>query len=61
VIPIPGTKRIKYLEENLGALKLKLTDEDNKRIRKAIDAREATGDRYPPGFAVNLFADTPEL
>lgn len=31
-IPIPGTKKIKYLEENLGALEAKLTEQDNVQI-----------------------------
>ncbi|KAJ6462732.1 NADP-dependent oxidoreductase domain-containing protein [Mycena vitilis] len=50
VIPIPGTKKIKYLEENIAAGKLTLSPED-------VQA----GDRYPPGLKETLFADTPKL
>src|ERR1700741_3293281 len=47
VIPIPGTKRIKYLEENAGALDLKLTAEDLKRIEEVAPKGVASGLRYP--------------
>jgi len=61
IIPIPGTKKIKYLEENLGALKIQISDEENKEIRKAIENTEIHGGRYPPAMASALFADTPPL
>jgi aryl-alcohol dehydrogenase-like predicted oxidoreductase len=44
VVPIPGTKRVSYLEENLAAAEVQLSDEEVKRIAEAIPA--ATGDRY---------------
>jgi aryl-alcohol dehydrogenase-like predicted oxidoreductase len=44
VVPIPGTKRRKYLEENLAAADVELTDEDLARIDAEIPA--AAGDRY---------------
>ncbi|QRW16405.1 aldo/keto reductase family protein [Rhizoctonia solani] len=50
IIPIPGTKNIKYAEENLGALKVKLTPEDIKTIRQAITETELTGDQYPAAY-----------
>jgi aryl-alcohol dehydrogenase-like predicted oxidoreductase len=43
VVPIPGTKRMRYLEENVGALALTLTAQE----RAELDALEAVGDRYP--------------
>jgi aryl-alcohol dehydrogenase-like predicted oxidoreductase len=46
VVPIPGTKRISYLEENLAAAEVELSDEDVERIAEAIPA--AAGDRYDP-------------
>jgi aryl-alcohol dehydrogenase-like predicted oxidoreductase len=61
IIPIPGTKRLKYLKENMGALNVKLTDEENKEIREAIDKTEIHGDRYQPGYASNLYVDTVPL
>ena len=59
VIPIPGTKKIKYLEENLGALDVKLTSDENTEIRKAIEAAEVHGSRYPEAMMGILFGDTP--
>ncbi|GGS17718.1 aldo/keto reductase [Deinococcus knuensis] len=53
VAPIPGTKRVKYLEENLGALNVTLTPEDLTRIDGAFPQGAAAGDRYPDMSAVN--------
>jgi len=61
VIPIPGTKKIKYLEENLGALNVKLSAEELASIRKAIESTEVHGTRYPQAMLGALFADTPKL
>jgi aryl-alcohol dehydrogenase-like predicted oxidoreductase len=47
VVPIPGTKRRKYLEENVSALQLQLTAEDLARIEKAAPRGAAAGPRYP--------------
>jgi aryl-alcohol dehydrogenase-like predicted oxidoreductase len=47
IIPIPGTKRRKYLEENVGALKVKLTPEDLRRIDEVAPHGAAAGQRYP--------------
>jgi aryl-alcohol dehydrogenase-like predicted oxidoreductase len=44
IVPIPGTKRVSYLEENLAAADVKLRDEDVQAIAEAIPA--AAGDRY---------------
>src|SRR5271167_2872322 len=44
VVPIPGTKRVSYLEENLGAADVQLSDDDVERI--AQDVPTATGARY---------------
>ena len=47
VIPIPGTKRRRYLEENVGALRVRLTTADLLRIHQAVPPGAATGERYP--------------
>jgi len=47
IIPIPGTKRRKYLEENAGALQVKLTPEDLRRIDEVAPRGAAAGGRYP--------------
>ncbi|WP_121012798.1 aldo/keto reductase [Saccharothrix australiensis] len=46
VVPIPGTKRVKYLEENVAAASLTLSADDLRAIEAAAPA--AAGDRYPP-------------
>jgi aryl-alcohol dehydrogenase-like predicted oxidoreductase len=46
VVPIPGTKRVKYLEENLAAAEIELSAEESERIAEAIPA--AAGERYDP-------------
>src|SRR5207302_2644620 len=47
IVPIPGTKRRKYLEENVAALEVKLTAEDLRRIEAAFPSNAAAGPRYP--------------
>jgi aryl-alcohol dehydrogenase-like predicted oxidoreductase len=47
IVPIPGTKRRKYLEENLGALGVDITPEDLKRIDEIAPKGAAAGARYP--------------
>jgi len=47
IIPIPGTKRRQYLEENAGALNMKLTPEDLRRIEEVAPKGAAAGLRYP--------------
>jgi aryl-alcohol dehydrogenase-like predicted oxidoreductase len=47
VVPIPGTKRREYLEENVGAVDIELTDDDLRRIDEAAPAGAAAGQRYP--------------
>jgi aryl-alcohol dehydrogenase-like predicted oxidoreductase len=47
VVPIPGTKRRRYLEDNLGALDVALTDADLARIDEVLPPGVAQGTRYP--------------
>ncbi len=47
IVPIPGTKRRKYLEENVGALNVKLSQEDLARIDEVFPPDIAAGKRYP--------------
>ena len=53
IVPIPGTKRRKYLEENAAAAAIELTDEDLGRIDEAAPKGVAAGDRYPDMSSVN--------
>jgi aryl-alcohol dehydrogenase-like predicted oxidoreductase len=47
IVPIPGTKRRKYLEENVAAVDLKLSQEDLARIDEVFPPDVAAGKRYP--------------
>jgi aryl-alcohol dehydrogenase-like predicted oxidoreductase len=49
IVPIPGTKRIKYLEENAAAVKIKLSPSDLARIAEAIPSEAVAGPRYSEG------------
>ena len=46
IVPIPGTKRRKYLEENAGAADVTLTEEDLRRVEEAMPKGSAAGERY---------------
>ena len=48
VVPIPGTTRRKHLEENVGALGVKLTAQDLARIDEVAPKGAAAGERYAP-------------
>ncbi|MBS0359098.1 MAG: aldo/keto reductase [Proteobacteria bacterium] len=50
IIPIPGTKRTKYLEDNLGALNLKLTQDDLTELENLFPLNVAKGAKYPDAF-----------
>jgi aryl-alcohol dehydrogenase-like predicted oxidoreductase len=53
IVPIPGTKRVTYLEENVGAVDVQLTDDDLRRIEEAFPKGATAGDRYPDMSTVN--------
>jgi aryl-alcohol dehydrogenase-like predicted oxidoreductase len=48
IVPIPGTKRAKYLDDNIAALDVKLTAEELARLDEILPAGAASGDRYAP-------------
>jgi len=52
IVPIPGTKRRKYLEENAAAADLNLSQEDLARIDEVFPANAAAGQRYPEHMMV---------
>ncbi|UUZ81158.1 aldo/keto reductase [Paenibacillus sp. P26] len=54
IVPIPGTKRRVYLEENAGALQIELTEEDLRRINEAAPKGAASGTRYPEASMKSL-------
>ena len=53
IVPIPGTKRRTYLEENIGATEISLTQEELSRIEQLAPQGVAAGDRYPDMSTVN--------
>ena len=56
VVPIPGTKRRSYLEENLGALDVELTPEDLAAIEEVTLRESVAGARYNPEMMANVNA-----
>ena len=53
IVPIPGTKHLKYLEENIEALEIELDEEDLSRLDEAAPKGTTAGDRYPDMSTVN--------
>jgi aryl-alcohol dehydrogenase-like predicted oxidoreductase len=52
-VPIPGTKRRRYLEENVDAAEIELSEEDLRRLDEAAPVGATAGDRYPDMSGVN--------
>ena len=48
MVPIPGTKRLRYLEDNMGAANIKLSDADLKKISLKLAEFQIVGERYTP-------------
>jgi aryl-alcohol dehydrogenase-like predicted oxidoreductase len=55
VVPIPGTKRAAYLEENIGALAVRLDPDDLREIDEAMPPGAAAGTRYPEAQMKGVF------
>ncbi|KAL3691723.1 hypothetical protein R1sor_005374 [Riccia sorocarpa] len=60
-VPIPGTTKLKNLEENIGALKIKLTPEEIKAVEDAVPVEEVKGDRYADMSKTWKFNSSPPL
>jgi aryl-alcohol dehydrogenase-like predicted oxidoreductase len=54
IVPIPGTKRRKYLEDNLGADKVALAPDEVARIDAIFPLGSASGERYPEAMMANV-------
>ena len=54
IVPIPGTKRVPYLEENVGAFDVELSADDLTRITDAFPKGVTAGDRYPDMSTVDV-------
>jgi aryl-alcohol dehydrogenase-like predicted oxidoreductase len=46
IVPIPGTKHVRYLDQNIGALEVRLSDEDLRRLDEILPPGAAAGQRY---------------
>jgi aryl-alcohol dehydrogenase-like predicted oxidoreductase len=53
IVPIPGTKRVRYLEQNAGAVDVELSADDLDRLEEAFPKGVAAGDRYADMSTVN--------
>jgi hypothetical protein len=60
IIPIPGTKKLKYLEGNWGALDVGLSDEDEQEVRSFLEMVEIAGRPMPKAFESYNYRDTAE-
>ena len=58
VAPIPGTRRVTYLEENVGSTEVKLSDDDLKALETAVPRDAVVGDRYGDMGSVSASALT---
>jgi aryl-alcohol dehydrogenase-like predicted oxidoreductase len=54
IVPIPGTKRLSYLEENVAAVEVELSEDELRRIDEAAPKGATAGDRYADMSPVNL-------
>ncbi|SCO92659.1 related to pyridoxine 4-dehydrogenase [Fusarium oxysporum] len=61
IFPIPGTTRQERLEENLRALDIQLTHQEENTIRNVCENAQVVGKRYPDAVISSCFADTPAL
>ncbi|KAK1752349.1 Aldo/keto reductase [Echria macrotheca] len=60
IFPIPGTKKMKYLEENCEAAGVELTDQEEREIRAFLEGVEVAGDTVPEAYKGHLYVDTVE-
>ncbi|KAL7613990.1 hypothetical protein Lser_V15G06232 [Lactuca serriola] len=61
VVPIPGTTKIENLEQNIGALSVKLTPEDMAELEAIASSDSVKGERYGAGIATYKDSETPPL
>ena len=54
VVPIPGTKRVNYLEENLGALEVELSKDELAQLDEIVPKGKAAGSRYPAAMMASV-------
>jgi aryl-alcohol dehydrogenase-like predicted oxidoreductase len=55
IVPIPGTKKLERLDENIGAVAVKLTPDDLREIESAASKIKVQGDRYPEALEKSTY------
>ena len=60
IFPIPGTKKLKYVEENWKSVDVHLSADDVQEIRRFVESAELAGHYMPPQFEGYTFTDTAE-
>ena len=61
IFPIPGTKKVKYLDENWAALQVHLSNEEETEIRRFVESAQVVGHRNPEKYAsASSLVDTKE-
>lgn len=60
IFPIPGTRRVEFLEENWGVLRISLTDNEEAEIRTFAEENKMVGGQVPDQFVEYLYRDTVE-
>lgn len=61
IFPIPGTKKVKYVEENFAALQVELSDEEEAELRKFAESVEIAGEGVPASAMDWIYSDTKPL
>ncbi|KAL1612409.1 hypothetical protein SLS60_000635 [Paraconiothyrium brasiliense] len=61
IFPIPGTQRLERLQENVAALNVSLSREEERELRKVMNAADVAGNRYMDSYMSLTYADTPPL
>ena len=56
VLPIPGQKTLKHLDDNLGALDVRLSPAEEQQLRTLVDGLQVAGERHPPAMMKTLNA-----
>ena len=59
IVPIPGTKRVRYLEENLASVDLTLSPEELAALAEAVPPSAVAGPRYAESAMVNIGVEAP--
>jgi aryl-alcohol dehydrogenase-like predicted oxidoreductase len=61
IVPIPGTKKLHRLDENIGAADIRLTEADLRKIQEAISQIQIEGERYSPQQLAMVGRDAPPV